>query len=124
MERATATFADTSPDSKMSTSNSDSHSRGTETTPSSPLSALDEKPDVKAQMTSLPLHMLFLGSSLGNFSRTEMAAFLSQLPLRPGSGDTLLLGLDGDNGKELVERAYNDSKGITKAFIMNGLRGR
>ncbi|KIJ24205.1 hypothetical protein M422DRAFT_111588, partial [Sphaerobolus stellatus SS14] len=72
---------------------------------------------------SPPLHMLFLGSSLGNFNRTEMSAFLRQLPLRPGSGDTLLLGLDGDNDKGLVERAYNDKRGITRAFIMNGLRG-
>lgn len=52
-----------------------------------------------------------------------MIGFLSRLPLRAGSGDTLLLGLDGDNGKELVEKAYNDSKGITKDFIMNGLKG-
>jgi len=72
---------------------------------------------------SPPLHILFLGSSLGNFSRTDMVQFLKQLPLRPGSGDTLLIGLDGHNDKELIELAYNDPKGITKAFIMNGLKG-
>lgn len=70
-----------------------------------------------------PLHLLFLGSSLGNFSRGEDVAFLRSLPLRAGSGDTLLLGLDHDNDPEEIERAYNDSKGITRAFIMNGLRG-
>lgn len=68
-----------------------------------------------------PLHILFLGSSLGNFTRGEDATFLQSLPLRTGSGDTLLLGLDhGDNAQQ-IELAYNDPKGVTRAFIMNGL---
>lgn len=69
-----------------------------------------------------PLHILFLGSSLGNFSREGGEDFLRSLPLRPGSGDTLLLGLDHDNGKVAVEQAYNDEQGYTARFIMNGLR--
>lgn len=68
-----------------------------------------------------PLHVFFLGSSLGNFSRTEGADFLRSLPLLPGSGDTLLLGMDHDNDKELIELAYDDPKGYTRKFIMNGL---
>ncbi|KAF8621300.1 hypothetical protein AX15_007898 [Amanita polypyramis BW_CC] len=68
------------------------------------------------------LHIMFLGSSIGNFNRTEAAQFIRSLPLRPGSGDTLLLGLDHDNGKELIEEAYNDRQGYTEKFIMNGLR--
>jgi L-histidine Nalpha-methyltransferase / hercynylcysteine S-oxide synthase len=69
-----------------------------------------------------PLHILFLGSSLGNFTREAQADFLRSLPLRPGSGDTLLLGLDHDNSKEAIEEAYNDPRGYTKQFIMNALR--
>jgi hypothetical protein len=69
-----------------------------------------------------PLHLLFLGSSLGNFPRGEDAAFLRSLPLRAGAGDTLLLGLDHDNDAETIEVAYNDPKGYTREFIMNGLR--
>lgn len=72
--------------------------------------------------TQAPLHILFLGSSLGNFSRSGATQFLSSLPLRPGSGDTLLIGMDHDNEKALIEEAYNDRKGYTKRFIMNGLR--
>ncbi|KAF7364840.1 DUF323 domain-containing protein [Mycena venus] len=72
---------------------------------------------------SPPLHLLFLGSSLGNFSRDEGADFLRSLPLRPGSGDTLLIGIDHDNEKALIEEAYNDRQGYTKKFIMNGLKG-
>ncbi|TDL22187.1 DUF323 domain-containing protein [Rickenella mellea] len=70
-----------------------------------------------------PLHILFLGSSLGNFDREGGVAFLRSLPLRAGSGDTLLLGLDHANSKEKIEIAYNDPKGITREFIMNGLKG-
>lgn len=69
-----------------------------------------------------PLHIMFLGSSIGNFSREEGALFLRSLPLRPGSGDTLLMGLDHDNEKSVIEDAYNDPKGHTKRFILNGLR--
>lgn len=69
-----------------------------------------------------PLHILFLGSSLGNFGREDSSKFLRGLPLRLGAGDTLLLGMDHDNGKELIEQAYNDRRGYTKRFIMNGLK--
>lgn len=68
-----------------------------------------------------PLHLLFLGSSLGNFDRVEAATFLRTLPLRAGTNDTLLLGLDGRNNKVRVERAYNDPEGYTAKFILNGL---
>lgn len=84
-----------------------------ETTPSTPGSSSDSKS---------PLHILFLGSSLGNFSRGADAEFLKALPLRPGSGDTLLLGLDHGNDKEKIEKAYDDDKGITRKFAFNGLK--
>jgi uncharacterized SAM-dependent methyltransferase len=77
--------------------------------------------DPRADSNS-PLHILFLGSSLGNFPRKASEDFLRSLPLRPGSGDTLLLGLDHDNGKTTIEEAYNDREGYTARFIMNGLR--
>ncbi|EMD39793.1 hypothetical protein CERSUDRAFT_112059, partial [Gelatoporia subvermispora B] len=69
-----------------------------------------------------PLHVLFLGSSLGNFNRGDDVNFLKSLPIRPGSGDTLLIGLDQDNEKGKIEIAYDDPKGHTKNFIMNGLK--
>ncbi|KAI0043936.1 DUF323 domain-containing protein [Auriscalpium vulgare] len=70
-----------------------------------------------------PMHILFLGSSLGNFARGADAAFLRGLPLRAGSQDTLLLGLDHGLDRARIERAYDDRKGITRRFIMNGLKG-
>ena len=82
----------------------------------------DSSPPSTPEEIQPPLHILFLGSSLGNFSREGAIDFLRSLPLRPGSGDTLLLGLDHDNDKEKIEKAYNDSKGYTANFIFNGLR--
>lgn len=69
--------------------------------------------------SQLPVHFLFLGSSLGNFDRKGAAEFLRSIPLRPGSGDRLVLGLDGRNEKEVVERAYNDPEGVTKRWAEN-----
>lgn len=97
-------------DSSPSASES-SRSGDTEATPPSTPGAEDR----------LPFHLLFLGSSLGNFGRGEDVAFLRNLPLQPGSGNTLLLGLDHDNERGKIERAYDDSKGATRAFILNGL---
>ena len=78
----------------------------------------DDVPDNRG-----PLHLMFLGSSLGNFTHKDAILFLRSLPLRPGSGDTLLLGLDHDNSKEKIELAYNDPAGINRDFIMNGRKG-
>lgn len=69
-----------------------------------------------------PLHILFIGSSLGNFSRGDGAKFLRSLPLRADKGDTLLLGLDHASDAARIERAYNDREGITRRFILNGLK--
>ena len=93
-----------------SSSRSHSFSRGTDATALTP------------DVYQAPLHMMFLGSSLGNFKRGEDAAFLRSLPLRPGSGDTLLIGLDHNDDKADIELAYNDPQGHTREFIMNGLK--
>ncbi|KAG6917055.1 hypothetical protein DXG01_004027 [Tephrocybe rancida] len=82
----------------------------------------DASPISTPEEAQPPLHILFLGSSLGNFSREGAVAFLKSLPLRAGFGDTLLIGMDHDNDKAVIEEAYNDPQGHTKQFIMNGLR--
>ncbi|KAG7088142.1 hypothetical protein E1B28_012164 [Marasmius oreades] len=115
VDRAATSFLrldnrDSSPGSNESeSSTSDSHDYST----SHPSTPDDAQP---------PLHLLFLGSSLGNFTREEGTHFLRSLPLRPGSGDTLLIGLDCDNEKEMIEKAYNEDGGYTRRFIMNGLK--
>ncbi|KAI5834583.1 hypothetical protein K523DRAFT_389864, partial [Schizophyllum commune Tattone D] len=62
---------------------------------------------------------LFFGSSFRNFQRDAWAAFLRILPLRPGSGDTLLLAMDHVNDKGKIDAAHNDSQGYGGACVMN-----
>jgi L-histidine N-alpha-methyltransferase len=73
----------------------------------------------------LPEHesvlVLFLGSNIGNFQKQDATKFLQAIRkvLRPG--DALLLGADLKKDRETLERAYNDSLGVTRAFILNQL---
>ncbi|GAA5905979.1 hypothetical protein JCM5296_001307 [Sporobolomyces johnsonii] len=63
--------------------------------------------------------ILWLGSSIGNFTREEAVEFLKGIDL--ATGDTMLIGIDGcDNGPE-IEVAYNDPEGVTRAFILEGV---
>ncbi|GAA5944797.1 uncharacterized protein JCM15063_001669 [Sporobolomyces koalae] len=63
--------------------------------------------------------ILWLGSSIGNFTREEAVEFLKGIDL--AEGDTMLIGVDGcDNGPE-IEVAYNDPDGVTRDFILEGV---
>lgn len=55
-------------------------------------------------------------SSIGNFSRSEAAAFLGGFAKVLKQSDSLLIGLDACKTPERVFKAYNDSKGITRQF--------
>lgn len=68
-----------------------------------------------------PLCILSMGSSIGNFTREEAVQFLKGFTeiLRPS--DSMLIGIDSCKFHDKVFKAYNDSKGITKDFYMNGL---
>ncbi len=70
---------------------------------------------------SLPKLVIFLGSSLGNFPRTELVQFLSSVTSALGPDDLFLLGVDGLKDRELIRRAYDDSAGVTRSFILNVL---
>jgi len=68
-----------------------------------------------------PVLVLFLGSNIGNFEPAEACNFLSSIRrvLRPE--DVLLLGADLKKDRQTLEAAYNDSLGVTRAFIVNEL---
>lgn len=68
-----------------------------------------------------PVLVLFLGSNIGNFEKQAAADFLRAIRkvLRPG--DALLLGADLKKDRAILEAAYNDSLGVTRAFILNQL---
>lgn len=65
------------------------------------------------------LLLLFLGSSIGNFSPGEIRGFLKKVrqELRPGDG--LLIGADLVKPPVQLLRAYDDSIGVTAAFNLN-----
>jgi L-histidine N-alpha-methyltransferase len=72
--------------------------------------------------TSLPHRMLiFLGSSLGNFTPVDCDQFMSQISAVLAAGDYFLLGVDLQKGSEILEPAYNDSQNVTAAFNLNML---
>lgn len=68
-----------------------------------------------------PALVLFLGSNIGNFEPDEALDFLRAIRrvLRPQ--DALLLGADLKKDPKILEAAYDDSLGITRAFIVNEL---
>jgi L-histidine N-alpha-methyltransferase len=61
----------------------------------------------------------FLGSTIGNLSRDESIEFLRSLRNVMREGDTLLVGFDMIKDKGTLERAYNDSRGVTAEFNKN-----
>lgn len=66
--------------------------------------------------------LTFLGSTLGNFSRKERLGFLQKLAALMNPEDRLVLGLDMVKPVEIIEAAYNDSRGVTSEFNKNMLR--
>jgi L-histidine Nalpha-methyltransferase len=62
---------------------------------------------------------LFLGSTIGNFERSEMEPFLQQVRARLRPGDALLLGTDLEKSESRMTLAYDDPLGVTAAFNLN-----
>lgn len=63
--------------------------------------------------------ILFLGSTIGNFTPAEAQTFLHRVRQRMLPGDSLLLGADLVKAREKLIAAYDDSLGVTAAFNLN-----
>lgn len=65
--------------------------------------------------------ILWLGSSVGNFTTPEAAAFLSDM--RRAAGDQVMFLLCTDLWKDprVLKAAYDDRLGVTREFIINGM---
>jgi L-histidine N-alpha-methyltransferase len=63
--------------------------------------------------------ILFLGSTIGNFSRDERIAFLRRVATSMRPPDRLVVGLDMLKPAGIIEAAYNDSQGVTAEFNKN-----
>jgi len=76
-----------------------------------------ELPDTKRKQ--LRTVAFFPGSTIGNFEPGAAIAFLRNVASLCGTGGGLLIGIDRKKGREILEPAYNDSKGITARFNLN-----
>lgn len=63
--------------------------------------------------------IMFMGSSIGNFTPPEALQFCCRLRQQMNPGDVLIIGFDLKKHPAIILKAYNDSQGITKAFNLN-----
>lgn len=82
------------------------------------LNALNASSALSADTTTVRL-MLFLGSNLGNYANEDACSFLTLLKSKMRQQDQLLIGLDLKKRPSTILAAYNDSKGVTRAFNLN-----
>ncbi|KAF9326530.1 hypothetical protein BGZ91_001890 [Linnemannia elongata] len=71
--------------------------------------------------SEVPKTLLWLGSSIGNYTREEAQDFLASYRKSLNVGDNWIIGVDRRNDAQEITVAYNDPKGVTRDFIMNGL---
>ena len=75
--------------------------------------ALEERP------ADAPALILFLGSSLGNFSAPEREGLLKDIRRQVRAGDLFLLSTDLQKDRPRMLAAYDDAIGATAAFNLN-----
>jgi dimethylhistidine N-methyltransferase len=61
----------------------------------------------------------FSGSTIGNLTHAEAAAFLGNAARLLGPGSAFLLGVDLKKSERILVPAYNDARGVTAAFNLN-----
>ncbi len=66
--------------------------------------------------------VFFPGSTVGNFEPDEAVTFLRRMAALCGPHGSMLIGVDLKKERAVLERAYNDSQGVTAAFNLNLLR--
>jgi len=64
----------------------------------------------------------FPGSTLGNFDRRQARALLARMRDLVGKNGAVLIGIDLRKDPRILERAYDDSAGVTAEFNINALR--
>lgn len=63
--------------------------------------------------------VFFPGSTIGNFVPADAVAFLARMARQAGEGGGVLIGVDLKKDRAQLERAYDDSQGVTAAFNRN-----
>jgi L-histidine N-alpha-methyltransferase len=76
----------------------------------------DSFPVIRCTSPSL---IIFLGSTIGNFTPGEEHIFWSDISKNMKAGDHFLLGVDLVKDTDILEAAYNDKNGVTEKFTKN-----
>jgi dimethylhistidine N-methyltransferase len=63
--------------------------------------------------------VFFPGSTIGNFTPAQAAAFLRTTARQVGPGGSMLIGVDLKKDERILRAAYNDSEQVTAAFNLN-----
>jgi dimethylhistidine N-methyltransferase len=77
--------------------------------------------DLPDAVKIMPRVGFFPGSTIGNFEPHEASAFLRHAKRILGAGATFIVGVDLVKDTAVLQKAYNDSKGITAKFNLNVL---
>ena len=64
----------------------------------------------------------FPGSTIGNFAEEDALQLLKVMRAEAKDGGALLIGVDLEKPREILEPAYNDAAGVTADFNLNVLR--
>jgi dimethylhistidine N-methyltransferase len=75
--------------------------------------------ELPAGASAMPRAGFFPGSTIGNFEPHEAAAFLRHAGSILGPGATFIVGVDLVKDTVVLQRAYNDSQGVTAKFNLN-----
>jgi len=89
-----------------------------------PVAADFTKPFQLPSPRVMPLRNIiyFPGSTIGNFSADAGLELLKVMHHEAGEDGALLIGVDLQKDVAVLERAYNDSEGVTAQFNLNVLR--
>ena len=89
-----------------------------------PVAADFTKPFQLPSPRVMPLRNIvyFPGSTIGNFSTDASLELLKVMHHEAGEDGALLIGVDLQKNKTVLESAYNDSVGVTAQFNLNVLR--
>ncbi len=78
-------------------------------------------PSLPADLPVGPRTLFYPGSTLGNFSPLQATSFLRHARRLVGAEGKLLIGIDLHKDGAILNRAYNDSAGVTARFNRNVL---
>jgi L-histidine N-alpha-methyltransferase len=74
------------------------------------------------ELNDKPKLIIFLGSSIGNFTPEEATNLLKVITTNMTADDFFLIGFDLIKNRDILHKAYNDSDCVTEAFNLNLLK--